>query len=584
MQRNGDAAHLGRMGAKGGDAAGTPQMRSPAPDRLRCAGIRGFSSCKKGLGFGKRTLPNQTRRNQMTDTLTARIDQPQRRRAGGRETRRAERSAPPVGQGVPYIQRGIPTYDVMSDENLTRIEAAADRILAETGIEFRDDPVALDHWRRAGADVQGVLVKFPPGLLRELLKTAPSEFTQHARNPARSVRIGGRNVVFAPAYGSPFVMDLDQGRRFGTLQDFENFIKLAQASPWFHHSGGTICEPTDIAVNKRHLDMVYAHIKYSDRGFLGSVTAEDRAEDSIAMARLVFGDAFTDQNCVIMGNFNVNSPLVWDGTMTRGLRAYARAGQGTVLVPFILGGAMGPVTNAGAIAQSLAETMAGCALTQLERPGAPVVFGNFLSSMSLRSGSPTFGTPEPAIGSMVIGQLARRLNLPLRCSGNFTTSKLPDAQAMTEGTMSMLAAVHCGANYILHAAGFLDGLLSMSYEKFVLDTDLCGALHSYLAGVQVDDNQLAVDAFAEVGPGNHFFGCAHTMANYETAFWDSDTSDNEPFEKWEANGSQDAATRANKLWKKRLAEYQPPPLDQGIDEALKEYITRKKSAVDDMWY
>ena len=279
-------------------------------------------------------------------------------------------------------------------------------------------------------------------------------------------------------------MDLDKGRRYGTIEDFRNFVKLAQSSPWLHHSGGTICEPVDVPVNKRHLDMVYSHIKYSDRGFMGSVTAESRAEDSIDMARIVFGAEFVDQNCVILGNVNVNSPLVWDGTMTKSLRAYARANQAAVIVPFILGGAMGPVTNAGAIAQSLAETMAGCALTQLERPGAPVIFGNFLSSMSLRSGSPTFGTPEPAIGSMVIGQLARRLNLPLRCSGNFTTSKLPDAHAMNEGTMSMLAAVHCGANFILHSAGFLDGLLSMSYEKFVMDADFCGALHTYLDGVE----------------------------------------------------------------------------------------------------
>ena len=305
---------------------------------------------------------------------------------------------------------------------------------------------------------------------------------------------------------------------------------------------------------------------------------------SIDMARIAFGRDFIDENCVILGNVNVNSPLVWDGTMTKSLRAYARANQAAVVVPFILGGAMGPVTNAGAIAQSLAETMAGCALTQLERKGAPVIFGNFLSSMSLRSGSPTFGTPEPAIGSMVIGQLARRLNLPLRCSGNFTTSKLPDAQAMTEGTMSMLAAIHCGANFILHSAGFLDGLLSMSYEKFMLDADLCGALHTYLDGVTIDDNQLAVDAFAEVGPGNHFFGCAHTMANYETAFWDSETADNEPFEKWEAAGSDDAATRANRLWKLKLREYEAPPLDPGIDEALKDFVAQKKAGMADAWY
>ena len=502
----------------------------------------------------------------------------------GRQARQVARAAKGGGLGRPYILRNIPTYDVLSEENLLKIESAADRILAETGIEFRDDPIALQHWRRAGADVNGVLVKFPPGLLRDVLKTAPASFTQHARNPTNSVLIGGRSVVFAPAYGSPFVMDIDRGRRFGTLEDFRNFIKLAQSSPNFHHSGGTICEPTDIAVNKRHLDMVLAHMTLSDRPYMGSVTSESRAEDSIEMSRILFGAYFVDQNCVILGNVNVNSPLVWDGTMTNALRAYARAGQAAVVVPFILGGAMGPVTNAGAIAQSLAETMAGCALTQLERPGAPVIFGNFLSSMSLRSGSPTFGTPEPAIGSMVIGQLARRLNLPLRCSGNFTTSKLPDAQAMMEGTMSMLAAIHCGANFILHSAGFLDGLLSMSYEKFMLDADLCGALHSYLDGVVINDDTLAVEAFAEVGPGNHFFGCAHTMAHYETAFWDSDLSDNEPFEKWQAAGSTDAATRANALWKKRLAEFEAPALDDGLAQGLREFVEAKKSAMEDAWY
>jgi trimethylamine--corrinoid protein Co-methyltransferase len=456
-----------------------------------------------------------------------------RERAGGREGRRAGQGAQPLHHKVPYIIRNIPTYDIMGEESLLRIEETADRILAEIGIEFRDDPVALEHWKSAGANVDGLLVRFEPGMLREILQSAPASFTQHARNPANNVEIGGKSVVFAPAYGSPFVMDLDKGRRYGTIEDFRNFIKLAQSSPWLHHSGGTICEPVDVPVNKRHLDMVYAHLKYSDRCFMGSVTAENRAEESIEMARIVFGRDFVDRNCVILGNVNVNSPLVWDGTMTHALRAYARANQAAVIVPFILGGAMGPVTNAGAIAQALAETMAGCALTQLERKGAPVIFGNFLSSMSLRSGSPTFGTPEPAIGSMVIGQLARRLNLPLRCAGNFSNSKLPDAQAMNEGTMSMLSAVHCGANFILHSAGFLDGLLSMSYEKFVMDADFCGALHSYLAGVVVDDNTLALEAFREVGAGKHFLGCAHTMNNYQTAFWDSSIADNEPFEKWD---------------------------------------------------
>ncbi|KQV43742.1 MULTISPECIES: trimethylamine methyltransferase family protein [unclassified Rhizobium] len=515
------------------------------------------------------------------DTLEMTEAAPQRRSRGARPQRGHG------GQkiGVPYIARNIPTYDILGEENLVKIEKVADRILSEVGIEFRDDPVALDHWKKAGANVDGVLVRFEPGMLNEIVSSAPAQFTQHARNPARNVEIGGRNVVFSPAYGSPFVMDLDKGRRYGTLEDFRNFIKLAQSSPWLHHSGGTICEPVDIPVNKRHLDMVYSHIKYSDRAFMGSITAEDRAEDSIDMARIVFGKDFVDKNCVILGNVNVNSPLVWDGTMTKSLRAYARANQAAVIVPFILGGAMGPVTNAGAIAQSYAETLAGCALTQLERKGAPVIFGNFLSSMSLRSGSPTFGTPEPAIGSMVIGQLARRLKLPLRCAGNFSNSKLPDAQAMQEGVMSMMSAVHCGANFILHSAGFVDGLLAMSYEKFMMDTDFCGALHSYLAGVVVDDNTLAMDAFLQVGPGSHFLGCDHTMRNYQTAFWDSALSDNEPFEKWsEEGGSTDMATRANRLWKKTLSEYEAPPLDVAVDEALLDYMNRRKTSMADAWY
>lgn len=518
--------------------------------------------------------------DESVDTVAA---TPSRRERGGRTARRGGPAVAPH-LSTPFITRNIPTYDILGEESLQRIEATADRILAEVGIEFRDDPAALDLWKKAGAKVDGVLVRFEPGMLREILKSAPPKFTQHARNPAHSVEIGGKSVVFSPAYGSPFVMDLDKGRRYGTIEDFQNFIKLAQSSPWLHHSGGTICEPVDLPVNKRHLDMVYSHIKYSDRGFMGSVTAESRAEESIEMARILFGHDFADRNCVILGNVNVNSPLVWDGTMTRALRAYARANQAGVVVPFILGGAMGPVTNAGAIAQALGETMAGCAITQLERKGAPVIFGNFLSSMSLRSGSPTFGTPEPAIGSMVIGQLARRLNLPLRCAGNFTNSKLPDAQAMNEGTMSMLSAVHCGANFILHSAGFLDGLLSMSYEKFVMDADFCGALHSYLAGVVVDDNTLALDAFREVGVGHHFLGCGHTMANYQTAFWDTAVSDNEPYEKWQAEGSTDAATRANKRWKRQLAEYEAPPLDVAIDEALMDFVSRKKADMADAWY
>jgi trimethylamine--corrinoid protein Co-methyltransferase len=276
--------------------------------------------------------------------------------------------------------------------------------------------------------------------------------------------------------------------------------------------------------------------------------------------------------------------LVLDGVTKQGIREYARAGQGSIHLPCLLGGAVSPLTMAGSIAQCLAESMVSCAVAQLERPGAPVVLASFLSSMSLRSGSPTFGTAEPAVGSLVYGQLARRLNLPLRCAGNFSTSKLPDAQAMQQAMMSMMSAVQCGANFLLHSAGFLDGLLSMSYEKFMLDLDLCGALHSYYDGVVVNEDTLGFEALAEQGPGEHLFSTAHTMRHYKTAYYDSALDDNQPWETWDEQGEIDMATRANTRWKAQLAAYEAPALDEGVDEALKDFVARKKAAMEDAWY
>ncbi len=490
---------------------------------------------------------------------------------------------------VPYITRHIPAYDLLDDENLLKIEQAADTILAEIGIEFRDDPDTVRLFRQAGAEVTAVNdtacnLRFEPGMIREILATAPARFTQHARNPAKSVDIGGDAMVFSPAYGSPFILDMEQGRRYATLADFENLVKLAQTSPWLHHSGGTICEPTDAPVNKRHLDMVYTHMRYSDRAFLGSITAPERAADSIEMCRILFGADFVADHCVIMGNFNSTSPLVWDGVSTRGIRIYAEAGQGSILLPFLLGGAVSPVTMPGAIAQCLAESMVGCALTQLVRPGAPAVLASFLSSTSLRSGSPTFGTPEPALGSLVMGQLARRLKLPLRCAGNFSTAKRADGQAMAQAMMSMMSAVQCGANFILHAAGFVDSLLSMSYEKFMLDADLCGAFHAYLRGFEVNDDTLGLDALREGGPGEHMFGTAHTLAHYRTAYWESSQNDDQTYESWQEQGGEDAMQRANRGWKQALQDYQAPGMDEATDEALKDFISRRKAAMDDAWY
>jgi trimethylamine--corrinoid protein Co-methyltransferase len=472
----------------------------------------------------------------------------------------------------------------MEEESLLRIENTADELLCRHGVAVTGDTETQELFRQAGATLDGERLRFEPGMLQDILKTAPGKFTQHGRGPGRQASIGGDDLVFAPAYGSPFVMDLDQGRRYGTLDDFENFVRLTYTSPWLHHSGGTVCEPVDIPVNKRHLDMVYAHLRYSDKPFLGSVTSPDRAQDCIEMCRIVFGDDFVDSHCVIMGNVNVNSPLLWDQSATSVIRTYAAAGQGSVIVPFVLGGAMGPVTMAGAIAQAHAETMVGCALTQLVRPGAPVIYGNFLSSMNLRSGSPTFGTPEPAAGSLVVGQLARRLGLPLRCAGAFTNSKLPDAQAMQESAMSMLSGIHCGANFLLHSAGFLDGLLSMSYEKFVLDEDFCGALHTYLKGINVEDESLALDAWNEVEPGGHFLGTAHTMRHYKSAFWESRLADQDPFETWTEQGGLSSMERANRRWKQALNNYQPPEMDSAVDEALTTFISRRKAESEDLWH
>lgn len=522
---------------------------------------------------------------------TTRTTTRRRSAGGGRAARRTQRQGDTKNANlrVPFITRNIPTYDLLDEESLVKIERATDTILEEIGIEFRDDPETVELFRAAGGDVTQITdaswnVRFEAGMIAEILKTAPERFTQHARNPANSVDIGGDAVVFAPAYGSPFVMDLDKGRRYGTLQDFENFVKLAQSSPWMHHSGGTICEPTDIPVNKRHLDMVYAHMRYSDRAFLGSITAPDRAEDSIEMSRILFGTDFVDNNCVVMGNFNSTSPLVWDGVSTEGIRAYAAAGQGSIHLPFLLGGAVSPVTIPGAIAQSMAESLVGCALTQLVRPGAPAILGSFLASMSLRSGSPTFGTPEPALGSLVVGQLARRAKLPLRCAGNFSTSKRPDGQAMTQAMMSMMSAVQGGANFILHSAGFLDGLLSMSYEKFMLDADLCGALHTYMNGLKVNDDTLGLDSLREGGPGEHMFGTAHTLKHYETAYWDSELNDDQPHETWNENGAEGAEIRANKQWKQVLNNFEAPELGVAKDEALREFIDVKKASMPDAWY
>ncbi len=505
-------------------------------------------------------------------------------RRGGRARRQSARSERAAAIAPGYVTRSAAPIAFANDEALARLEAQADWLLETIGIEFRDDPRALDDWKRAGADVDGVRVRLPNGLARTLCASAPTEFVQRARNPARSVRIGGNHQVFAPVYGPPFVRCQEHGRRYGTLDDFHRLVKITASLPSLGHSGFVTCEPCDVPVNKRHLDMLYAHMRFSDKPFLGAITAKQRAEDSVAMARILFGDDVVERECVIMGNVNTNSPLMVDKVVTEAIRVYCGAGQGIVVAPFILSGAMGPVTTAASIAQALAEGMACCAYSQIVRPGAPFVLGNFLSSMNLRSGAPTFGMPEPVMSNLVVGQLARRLGLPLRCGGSLTASKLADAQAAYESADSMLSTVLGGANFVLHAAGWLEGGLVTGYEKLVLDADRLAAYQTLLGGVSVDDNALARDAYAEVPPAGHFLGCEHTLRNYETAFFESALSNADSFEQWSDAGAKDATTRAYERWQALLRDYEPPPMDESLDEALQDFVARKKSEMADAWY
>jgi trimethylamine--corrinoid protein Co-methyltransferase len=513
----------------------------------------------------------------MSDTGAGR-----RVRGGGGATRRAERTAVSF-ETAKFIERNIPNFEILNEEALQIIEWNAETVLEEIGVNFVENPAALQRWRDAGADVKGERVHIPRGLARKLCSTAPSSFTQHARNPLRNVEIGGRNLVLAPVYGPPFVRDADGGRRYATIEDFRNFVKLGYMSKWLHHSGGTVCEPTDIAVNKRHLDMLHAHMTLSDKPFMGSVTAPERAADSVAMAKILFGDAFVDQNTVMTSLININSPMTFDGIMMGALEVYAQANQAAIVSPFIVGGAMAPVTVAGTLTQVLAEVLAGVSYSQLVRPGAPVIAGAFVTSIDMNSGAPTFGTPEAAHITYGTGQLVRRLGLPYRSAGAFCGSKLPDAQAAYESANSLNMGLLAGVNFMLHACGWLEGGLVSSYEKFVMDADQLGTLHHLAQGIHMDTNGQAMDALREVGPGGHFLGCEHTQSNFKTAFWRSDLFDYKPFETWAEEGARDTQTLAAERVKKMLGDYVQPSLDEGKQEELNEFVVTRKAAMPDMF-
>jgi trimethylamine--corrinoid protein Co-methyltransferase len=480
-----------------------------------------------------------------------------------------------------YIERNIPLYEFLDEATLEIIEYNAETVLEEIGVNFVDSPVALERWRSVGAIIEGERVRIPRGLARELCKTAPSKFVQHARNPERSVEIGGKSLVTAPVYGPPFVRDRDGGRRYATLADFQKFVKLGYMSKYLHHSGGTVCEPTDVPVNKRHLDMLLAHMVYSDKPFMGSVTEPSRAQDSVDMCEILFGKDFVQNNTVMTSLININSPLTFDSIMMGALEVFASNNQASIISPFIVGGAMAPVSVVGTLTQVLAEVLAGIAYSQIIKAGAPVIFGTFVTSIDMNSGAPTFGTPEASQILYGAGQLARRMNLPFRSGGGLCGSKLPDAQAAYETANTLNAALLGGVNFMLHSCGWLEGGLVASFEKFIMDADHLGTLQKMGLGVSADENGQAMDAIREVGPSGHYLGCDHTQRNFKSAFWRSNLFDYKPFETWYEEGARDTYSLAADRVAHQLASYQQPPLDPEILAALEKYVADKKAAMPD---
>jgi trimethylamine--corrinoid protein Co-methyltransferase len=511
------------------------------------------------------------------------MTEPTSNRAGRgqpRDARRAARQRQGLAK-LPYIRRRLPVVELLSTEAVEIIEHNAETLLEEIGIELRRDPESLVLWRSAGADVTGERVRIPRGLARQLIASAPREFTLTARNPERNVRFGGDATVFSPVGGPPFVSDLDHGRRYGTLEDLVRFIQLAHVAPALHFSGGCAVEPMDIVEGKRHLDVQYAYFRHSDQGCEATPETPGHALDAVRMAELVFGADRVDAGPVVLGNINSNSPLTFDGRMLGALRVFAAHNQGTIIVPAVLAGAMGPVTPAGCMAELLAECLAGLALTQLVRKGAPVIMGSFVGAISMRTGAPTFGTAEATQMIFATAQLARRLGVPCRSGGSLCSAKVADAQAAYESAHTLLPTLLAGVNLVTHAAGWLEGGLVASYEKFVMDADQLAMMQALAAGMDLSPRGQAMDALRDVGPGGHFLGCAHTQANFESAFHTSSIADYSSYEQWSGEGSLTAEQRANGVWKKMLADYEDPGLDPSIDEALQAFMVRRRGELTD---
>ncbi len=499
--------------------------------------------------------------------------------ADRRAARRHRRSQSPFAQ-IPFrtIQNHFPPLEVVTPEQVEQLHEASMQILENIGIVFMDAE-ALDLWAKAGAKVDHAqqLVRFDRGLILDLVAKAPSQFTWRARNPERDRIIGGNYVNFVPHGGVIFAQDNDTGRRPGTLEDYYNFQKIAQSSPVMHFTGDQLVVPHDVRVSYRHLRRSYGALTLSDKCYMEAPHGRIIGGDAVQMANITFGtDVSKLADPVLGGIINSSSPLRYDDRMLGGMFAFGRAGQVLIITPFVLAGAMSPITIASAVAQQNAEALAGIAFVQLLRPGSPILYGGFTSNIDMKSGAPAFGTPEGAWAMAIGAQLARRYNLPYRGSGSLNTAKVPDAQAAYETMWTLWPAVMAHTNFIMHAVGWLDGGLTVSYEKIMIDTESLAMFQTFLGGLTINEETLALDMIAQVPPGGHHFGTSHTQARYATEFHPTFLADRQNLESWQQAGSLDTAQRANRLWKQVLEEYEAPALDLAIEQELREFVERRE--------
>ncbi|HEY1627922.1 MAG TPA: trimethylamine methyltransferase family protein [Streptosporangiaceae bacterium] len=478
------------------------------------------------------------------------------------------------------FENKMPRYEILSADAIAVLDRGWRRIVSEIGIQFAK-PEAVELFAKAGQKVDGEVVYLDPDFVLEQVAKAPPEFDMQARNPANNVHIGGDQMVFGAVYGCPFVRDGDV-RRDATLQDFRNLASLSQAFPELDSAGGVICEPNDAPLDSRHLDMTYALATLTDKIYMGNVVSGPNAADTIAMTSILFGGRdVIERTPALVSLINCNSPLRWDDRMLDAMFEYCAAGQPCVMTPFLLMGAMSPVTVPAALTQQLAEALSGIALSQLIRPGCPVIFGSFLSNIDMQSGSPSFGTPESALGLLCTGQLARHYGLPFRTGGGLNSSQVPDAQSAYEALMTLLPTFLAGTNFVMHAAGWLEGGLVSCYEKFIIDIELLRMLRVEFTPLEIDEASLAFGAHEEVGHGGHFLGAAHTMERFRDCFYRPLLSSTSNFDRWLRLGAKDTAARASEIWKAKLESFEPPPLDDAIRAELDDFVTRRRRELGD---